>query len=155
MRFEDAFGISTDEFCDIMSQAVTADLCLRDMGRLVDHGNFVHRGNLCYKAGFALLDSRDLLGNLWRERKPLYLYLYGARVGNVVFPHNALPEIESHFDADVFRREMEEFVDICIGEAMRIDGVRGVSYIEYGLYCLNALKNEQERLLSWERFAQV
>lgn len=157
MRFEDIFNISIEEFRDYLSQAAVADLCLRDMGRSILHGNFVHRGELCYRAGLALLDFRDILGNVMRERRPLYLYLHGAWAEGF-FPFNNLPEIESHFDADLFRRESEEFVDICMREAARIDGDRGSSYVMYGLYCLRVLKNSdtlKKRMIPWERFAQV
>ena len=154
MKFEDLFGISVEEFRDYMSQAVVADLCLQDMGRVAALGNFTHRDGLCYKAGVALLDFRDVLGNTIRERRPAYLCLQGLWVENL-YSFNHLPEIEPSFDANVFRRESEEFIDLCMREAARIDGDRGTSYIMYGFYCLKMLKDPErlkKRMIPWERF---
>ncbi len=155
MRFEDIFGIAVEEFCDYLSQAVVADLCLQNMGRVATLGNFTHRGGLCYKAGFALLDFHDVLGNVIRERRPAYLCLQGLWAENLYsFYH--LPEIESSFDANTFRRESEEFIDLCMREATRIGGDKGSSYIMYGFYCLKMLKDPdrlKKRMIPWERFA--
>lgn len=154
MKFEDLFGISVEEFRDYMSQAVVADLCLQDMGRVAALGNFTHRDGLCYKAGVALLDFRDVLGNTIRERRLAYLCLQGLWAENL-YSFNHLPEIEPSFDANVFRRESEEFIDLCMREAARIDGDRGTSYIMYGFYCLKMLKDPErlkKRMIPWERF---
>lgn len=149
---KDFFGMDIEEFRDCMSRVIAADICLRDMGRNVRHIFAVRNGKMCYPAGRAFLEKRDLLGNVWTEPVPLYLCHDGFMAGDEFFSFGKDIKVETDFDPEKFRRDVETYIDICAEEARRIDGDRGVSYIMYGLYCLRV---GFDCLLSWGRFRQL
>lgn len=156
MELKEIFGIDPEELRDVMSRLETACICLSDMGRNITRGRFVRRkGRLCYFAGYALLEEKDVLGNVWKERVPLYLCADGFIVGDDFFSVPCF-DVEPEFDREKFLCDAEAFMDMCEEEARRIDGDRGISYLMYGLYCLKNLKEfTKERFLSWDRFRQL
>lgn len=156
MELKEIFGIDPEELRDVMSRLETACICLGDMGRNVTRGRFVRRKDrLCYFAGYAFPEEKDVLGNVWKERVPLYICADGFVVGDGFFSDIRF-EVELDFDREKFIRDSEAFMEVCEEEARRIDGDRGISYLMYGLYCLRNLKKfTKERFLSWDRFRQL
>jgi len=156
MELKEIFGIDPEELRDVMSRLETACICLSDMGRNITRGRFVRRKDrLCYFAGYALLEEKDVLGNVWKERVPLFLCVNGFVAGNDFFSEIRF-EVDPDFDREKFIRDAEDFMEACEEEARRIDGDRGLSYLMYGLYCLKNLKEfTKERFLSWDRFRQL
>lgn len=153
--FKEVFGIDRQEFLDVMSRVAAADLCLRDMGRSLTVGRFCRRKDLMYKAGTAFVDLVDLCGDVWREKRSLFLSLNGVVAGSDVFSFEDFPEVDTDFSRDVFLSDADKFMDACEREARRIGGDKGVSYLMYGFYCLEHVKKPKERFLSWDRFATL
>lgn len=168
MEFKAVFGIEEDEFYDLLHCAVVADVCLKDMGRKAPtKGKLARSGeDLGYFIGLAVLKEKDFLGNYWNEVFPAFVTVRGLKVKESFYSlsfafDNFVMKLD--FDANNFRKDIKDFLDVCKKEAGRIDGRKGESYLLYGLYCLKHLgaeidmfdKSLPERFLSWDRFRQV